>query len=55
MDRAFILKHVTFVESNSIYNIANGFVHGKYIILTGYHLNCNQINWDPHDQVIKII
>ena len=34
INRASVLKHITLTSQNCIENIGNGFVHGKYIILT---------------------
>ena len=38
INRAPILKHISLTSQNSKGDIANGFVHGKYIILTGLSL-----------------
>ena len=33
INRASTLQHIVLISQNRIENIANGFVHGKYIIL----------------------
>ena len=38
INRTSILKHITLTSQNCIDKIANGFVHEKYIILTGLSL-----------------
>ena len=38
INRASALKHITLTSQNFIDNTGNGFVHGKYIILTGLSL-----------------
>ena len=39
INRASVLKHITLTSQNCIDNMRNGFVHGKYIILTGLSLS----------------
>ena len=39
INRASVLKHITLTIQNYIDHIGNGFVHRKYIILTGLSLN----------------
>ena len=40
IDMASILKHIALTSQNNIDNVANGFVHGKYIISP-------EIKWTP--------